>query len=82
MYASAMTAVRRTTVTASTDALSTLALEACRRGTSLTAVLAEAVEEKAAAIRQGRRPRFGVGASSDGRSAAETAVEPIAEPDR
>jgi hypothetical protein len=43
-------------------------------------VLAEAVEEKAVAIRRAHRPRLGLGRSTDGRSAAETATEPIARP--
>lgn len=70
----------RTTVTAGSQALATLEAEARRRGTSLTAVLAEAVDEKAVAIRRARRPRVGVGRSTDGRSAVETAGEPIAHP--
>lgn len=69
---------RRTTVSADVEALATLEAEARRRGDSLSAVLAEAVEEKAIEIRRARRPRLGVGRSSDGRSAAETATEPIA----
>jgi hypothetical protein len=72
--------MRRTTIAASDEALATLGAEARRRGTSLTAVVSEAIEEKAAAIRGQRRPRFGLGASSDGRSAAETATHPIARP--
>ena len=62
------------------EALATLQAEARRRGVSLSAVLAEAVEEKAAAIRGTRRPRTGVGASTDGRSAAELASDPVAHP--
>lgn len=71
---------RRTTVSADTEALATLEAEARRRGASLSAVLAEAVEEKAIAIRRVRRPRVGLGRSSDGLSAAQTASEPIAHP--
>jgi hypothetical protein len=71
---------RRTTVSASVEALSTLEAEARRRGDSLSAVLAEAVEDKATAIRRGHRPRLGLGRSSDGRSAAETTAEPVARP--
>jgi hypothetical protein len=71
---------RRTTVSADAQALATLEAEAHRRGESLSAVLAEAVEEKAIAIRRVRRPRLGLGRSSDGRSAAETTAEPIAHP--
>jgi hypothetical protein len=69
---------RRTTLSADTEALATLEGEARRRGASLSTVLAEAVEEKAIAIRRGHRPRLGLGRSSDGRNAAETATEPVA----
>jgi hypothetical protein len=79
MLASRIT-MRRTTVTADDAALATLAAEARRRGVSLSAVLAEAVEDKAAAIRAARRPRVGLGRSRDGRSAADVTAEPIAEP--
>jgi hypothetical protein len=72
--------MRRTTVAADRSALETLEAEARRRGIPLTAVLAEAVEEKAATIRAARRPRVALGRSSDGRSAAEVTAEPIAEP--
>jgi hypothetical protein len=72
--------VRRTTVAADSEALDTLAGEARRRGVPLTAVLAEAVQEKAASIRSARRPRLGLGRSTDGRSAAEVTAEPVAEP--
>jgi Ribbon-helix-helix protein, copG family len=68
---------RRTTVSADREALATLEAEARRRGASLSAVLAEAVEEKAVAIRQARQPRLGLGRSTDGRSAAQTATEPV-----
>jgi hypothetical protein len=71
---------RRTTVSADAEALATLEAEARRREESLSAVLSEAVEEKALAIRRARRPRLGLGRSSDGRSAAETTVEPVARP--
>ena len=71
---------KRTTVTASRDSLATLEAEAGRRGMSLSALLAEAVEEKAAGIRAGRRPRVGMGRSSDGRSARELASGPVAHP--
>lgn len=73
---------RRTTVSADSAALATLEAEARRRGSSLTAVLAEAVEEKAASLRAGRLPRVGVARSDDGRSARETTAEPIARPPR
>jgi hypothetical protein len=72
--------MRRTTVAADRSALDTLEAEAQRRGVPLTAVLAEAVEEKAASIRAARRPRVALGRSRDGRSAAEVTAEPIAEP--
>lgn len=71
---------RRTTVSAPAEALDTLEAEARRRGVSLTTVLAEAVSEKAAALRSARRPRLGVGRSTDGRSAAEVTAEPVARP--
>jgi hypothetical protein len=71
---------RRTTVSADAEALATLEGEARRRGDSLSAVLAEAVEEKAQAIRKRRRPRLGLGRSSDGKSAAELASEPVSRP--
>jgi hypothetical protein len=71
---------RRTTVTASSDSLATLQREAKRRGVSLTVVLAEAVDEKAAAIRGARRPRVGLGESTDDRRAADLASEPVARP--
>jgi hypothetical protein len=72
--------MRRTTVTADDEALATLRAEAERRGVSLTALLAEAVEEKAATIRAARRPRVALGRSRDGGSAAELTAEPVAEP--
>ena len=72
--------MRRTTVSADQDALATLEAEARRRGVSLTALLAEAVDEKAALIRSARRPRVGLGRSTDGKSAAELTGEPVAEP--
>ena len=72
--------MRRTTVSADREALDTLEAEARRRGVPLTAILAEAVDEKASRVRSARRPRVGIGRSTDGRSAAEVASEPIAEP--
>jgi hypothetical protein len=72
--------MRRTTVSADNDALETLEAEAKRRGVSLSALLAEAVDDKAASIRAARRPRVGLGRSRDGRSAAELTAEPVAEP--
>ena len=72
--------LKRTTVAASREALATLEAEARRRSVPLTAVLAEAVEEKAASLRSGRPPRVGIGRSRDGRSAAALTGEPIARP--
>jgi hypothetical protein len=72
--------LRRTTVAAKRSSLDTLEAEARRRGVALTAVLAEAVDEKAAALHSARRPRLGLGRSTDGRSAAELTAEPVAEP--
>ena len=75
-----MRQMRRTTVTAPTDALATLEAEARRRGVSLSTIFAEALDEKAAGIRAARRPRVGIARSTDGRSAAELTYEPVAEP--
>lgn len=75
-----MNRMRRTTVSAPAESLATLEGEARRRSVPLTAVLAEAVDEKAVAIRAGRRPRVGLGRSTDGRSAAELTAEPVAHP--
>jgi hypothetical protein len=71
---------RRTTLSAPAEELATLEREAQRRGVALTVVLAEAVSEKAEALRSRRRPRVGVARSTDGRSAAEVTAEPIAHP--
>jgi len=71
--------MRRTTVAADREALDTLEAEARRRGISLTVILAEAVEDKAESIRSARRPRVGLGRSTDGRSAAELTADPVAE---
>lgn len=73
---------RRTTVSADAEDLATLENEARRRRSSLSAILAEAVEEKAIAIKRAHRPRLGLGRSSDGASAAQIATEPIARPPR
>jgi hypothetical protein len=73
---------RRTTVSANPEDLATLENEARRRGSSLSSVLAEAVEEKAIAIKRAHRPRLGLGHSTDGASAAQTAIEPVARPPR
>jgi hypothetical protein len=72
--------MRRITVTADRESLDTLEAEAARRGVSLSALLAEAIDEKAASIRAARRQRAGLGRSRDGRSAAELTAEPVAEP--
>jgi hypothetical protein len=72
--------IRRTTVTASRSSLETLEAEARRRGVSLSALMAEAIEEKATRLHTLRRPRLGVARSADGRSAAELTNEPIAHP--
>jgi hypothetical protein len=72
--------VRRTTVAASRSSLETLEAEARRRGVSLSALMAEAIEEKASKLHASRRPRFGVARSTDGRSAAEVTSEPVAHP--
>lgn len=73
---------RRTTISAAEAVLATLEAEAGRRGVSLTAVLREAVEDKARAFRTARRPRVGVARSTDGHTAAEVTAEPIAEEPR
>lgn len=77
-----MKTVRRTTVSAPEDALRTLEAEARRRGTSLSTVLREAVEDKARALRAARRPRVGIARSTDGRSAAEVTADPVADDPR
>ncbi len=72
----------RTTVTATTDDIRTLQAEADRRGVSLNAILREAVEDKARALRSSRQPRVGVARSMDGRRAADATSEPVAEDPR
>jgi hypothetical protein len=72
--------MRRTTVAADVEALATLEAEAQRRAVPLTIVLAEAVEEKAASLRFGRRPRVGVARSTDGLAARDVTDEPVARP--
>jgi hypothetical protein len=71
---------RRTTVAAKRSSLETLEAEARRRGVALTAVLSEAIDEKASALHAARRPRLGVARSTDGLSAAVLTAEPVAEP--
>jgi hypothetical protein len=70
----------RTTVTTDEEVLGALRAEASRRGVPLNAILAEAIDEKSRALRAQRKPRLGVGRSTDGESAAEYAVDPVAEP--
>lgn len=77
-----MNQMRRTTITAPQGDLATLEAEAARRGVSLTVLLAEAITEKAAGLRARRRPRIGVGRSTDGRRAVDVTAEPIAHPPR
>jgi hypothetical protein len=77
-----MMKVRRTTVSASNAALSTLEAEAARRGEPVSVLLREAVEEKARALRASRRPHVAVGRSTDGASAADLTREPVAEEPR
>jgi hypothetical protein len=72
--------MRRTTVTARAESLATLEAEARRRGVPLATIFAEAVDDKAASIRTSRRPRTGLGRSTDGRSAAEVTADAIAHP--
>lgn len=78
-----MIQIRRTTITAPAEALATLEIEAQRRGVPMTVVAAEAVVEKAEALRRSRRPRLGTGASG-GRSpgAAQAAADAVADPPR
>jgi hypothetical protein len=75
-----MNHMRRTTVSAEVESLTTLEAEARRRGVALTVLLAEAVEDKAVQIRAARRPRVGLGRSTDERSAAEVTADPVAHP--
>jgi hypothetical protein len=72
--------LRRTTVTARRSSLDTLEAEARRRGVALTAVLAEAIDEKAKALHTSRRPRLGIARSTDGLAAADLTGEPVAHP--
>ena len=75
-----MNQIRRTTVAANRASLDTLEAEARRRNVALTVVLAEAIDQKAASLHRSRRPRLGIGRSTDGLSAAEVTAEPVAEP--
>jgi hypothetical protein len=69
---------KRTTVAADEDDLLVLQGEARRRGVPLAAVLREAVEAEAARLRQGARPRFGVGRSGGEGAARVAAGDPEA----
>ena len=80
MHRAAPTETRRTTVAARRVSLDTLEAEARRRGVSLSAILAEAIDEKASALHVSRRPRLGIARSTDGLCAAELTGEPIAHP--
>jgi len=80
MNPAAGTDVRRTTVAARRGSLDTLEAEARRRGVSLSAIMAEAIDEKASALHASRRPRLGVARSTDGLSAAGLTSEPVALP--
>jgi hypothetical protein len=70
----------RLTVDVEQEVLDTLETEARRRGVRLTALVAEAVEDKVASIRSARRPRAGLGRSTDGQSAADLTAEPVTHP--
>ena len=52
--------IRRTTVAAEADDLAVLERAARRRGLSLSQVLREAVAHEAEAVRERRRPHFGI----------------------
>lgn len=65
-------------MTATESALATLEADARRRGVSLATVLREAVEDRAHMLRTARQPRVGVARSTDGRSAAEVTLNPVA----
>lgn len=78
MLSSPIMHLQRTTVTTTPETLRTLQAEAERRGVSLASLLREAVEEKATALRAVRKPRVGIGRSTDGLRAAEVTAEPIA----
>lgn len=74
--------LKRTTLSAPRDVLATLEEEARRREVPLNTVLAEVVEEKATRLRDARRPRLGLGRSSDGATAAAVTANPVARPPR
>ena len=72
--------IRRTTLAADRDDLALLEGEARRRGVSLARVLRELVAREADALRERRRPRFGVG--SAGSAVAELSSRDEASPAR
>jgi hypothetical protein len=67
-------------VAAKRSSLDTLQAEARRRGVTLTAVLAEAIDEKAKSLHTARRPRLGIARSTDGLTAAQVTANPVAHP--
>lgn len=79
MLASRIMSQRRTTVMLDEDVLATLGFEAKRRNVSIAELVREAVDAKVGGLRAERRPRVGVARSTDGRSAADVAAEPIAD---
>jgi hypothetical protein len=70
---------RRTTVMVDEEALATLGFEASRRNIALAAVVREAIDEKAVALRARRRPRVGIARSTDRQRTSEITAEPVAE---
>lgn len=69
-------------MTADQDDLRTLEAEARRQGVAVARLLREAVHEKAAEIRERRRPRVAIDSSSDGKAARQVAASPVARPPR
>ncbi len=69
----------RATVAARNEDLAVLREEAARRGVTLSVVLSEAVTQAADALREQRRPRFGLGRSGVGAARASSASpdEPV-----
>jgi hypothetical protein len=72
--------IRRTTIAADAADLAYLEAEAKRREVALTQVLAEAVSEKANALRKGRKFSWGTGSSGGGFDAKIDTAEPVARP--
>jgi hypothetical protein len=66
---------RRTTLGARTDDLAVLESEARRRNVSLAQVLRELVEREADALRDARKPRFGIARTKQGAAQAASADE-------